>query len=251
MYTHSDWKEETKIMPNAICGCFSLSFLSVELDPLNYKMKVWCSGLMAVFNLKPPVCHCTLCCSGRFTAFRASVSVRVQEAAGNAQLRARIHTWKLPSKTAVWSVGHSWVLNAWPRSCLHIPQCVRKKTWGLNTRSCAFWDKAKKRHIRRVCSSEGSPLHGHCMFVLFFVATGLLHKWHNRNEQTEVLSSISARLLLVVQAVLLPSMLTDEMEIRVMDLWLIQQVWSSPDVAACFFCFFFKAFCTYRSSLPP
>lgn len=29
------------------------------------------------------------------------MSVWVQEAAGNAQLRARIHTWKLPSKTLV------------------------------------------------------------------------------------------------------------------------------------------------------
>lgn len=30
-----------------------------------------------------------------------------------------IHTWRLPSKTAVWSVGHSWAFNAWLRSCFH------------------------------------------------------------------------------------------------------------------------------------
>lgn len=30
-----------------------------------------------------------------------------------------IHTCRLPSKTAVWSVGHSWALNAWLRSCFH------------------------------------------------------------------------------------------------------------------------------------
>lgn len=30
-----------------------------------------------------------------------------------------IHTWREPSKTAVWSVGHSWALSAWLRSCFH------------------------------------------------------------------------------------------------------------------------------------
>lgn len=102
---------------------------------------------MAVFHLRLPVCHCTLCCSGRFTAFRASVSVRVQEAAGNAQLRARIHTWKLPSKTAVWSVGHSWVLNAWPRSCLQspLPRLVPKPgDWTQNLLAVHFFSFLSK-----------------------------------------------------------------------------------------------------------
>lgn len=30
-----------------------------------------------------------------------------------------IHTWKLPSKTTVWSAGHRWLLNVWPQNCSH------------------------------------------------------------------------------------------------------------------------------------
>lgn len=145
---------------------------------------VWRSGLMAVFNLRPSVCHCTLCCSGRVTAFRASVSVRVQEAAGNAQLRARIHTWKLPSKTPVWSVGHSWVLNTWSRSCLHspLPQLLSKPVdWTKN-----LWVK--------VYISEGSPLHIHCMFVsVLLCANDIIEK--NRHSHCPVWRHICFLLL--------------------------------------------------------
>lgn len=53
---------------------------------LNYKGKkrgqASCSGWTTVINLRPSVCHCSCCCSRRFTASRASVSAWVQEAQG-------------------------------------------------------------------------------------------------------------------------------------------------------------------------
>lgn len=194
---YSDWGKLHGIMPNAICGCFPLSIPSVELDLLNYKGKrrgrVWRSGLMAVLNLRPSVCHCTFCCSGRVTAFRASVSVRVQEAAGNAQLRARIHTWKLPSKIPVWSVGHSWVLNAWPRSSLHssIPRLALKPVeWPQNLLAVHIFSLSKGLYFRR--ATVAPPLNVCFSFVM--------PKWHNWKEQTESLSKMKPHLVLVAEA---------------------------------------------------
>lgn len=164
----------------------------MKLHPVNDKGKkrgtVWRSGLMAVFRLRPPVCHRTLCCSGRFTAFRMSVSVRVQEAAGNIQLRACIHTWKLPSKTAVWSVGHSWVLNAWPRSCLRSPllRLVPKPgDWTQNLLAVLFFSfltkglcvlEAGKRNntVQWVCSSRRVTF-ARPLYVCSFFSWQLVH----------------------------------------------------------------------------
>lgn len=115
--------EADRPFPNATCVYLSPVFWFQALEPLVQRnvravcvasgevLFIW-DGLLYL-SLRRPLLR-----EARRGVRAGSISV-CSNALLHPRLRSHIHTWKLPSKTTVWSAGHSWPLNVWPRNCSH------------------------------------------------------------------------------------------------------------------------------------
>lgn len=70
------------------------------------------------------ICQCSVRCCGRFIGGAEPELVQFsfpETPSLHPRFHSHNHTWKLPSKTTVWSAGHRWPLNVWPRIVLTRP----------------------------------------------------------------------------------------------------------------------------------